>query len=154
MTIAIAADHAGFPLKVTLRAEIEALGHEILDLGTFDDSPSDWSDHGHAVAAAVVDGRADFGIVVCGTGIGVSIAANRHPGIRAALCHDSVTARYSRQHNDANVLALGARIVGTEVAKDCVRTFLATAFEGGRHLARVAKIDAPESGRPVLKEVK
>ena len=139
-TVAIAADHAGFELKNLLRDEIEGLGYEVLDLGTDGPDAVDYPDIGKAVAAAVGDGRASRGIVVCGTGIGVSIAANRHPKVRAALCHDTVTARLSREHNDANVIALGARMIADEVAKDCVRVFLATEYEGGRHDRRVAKL--------------
>ncbi len=101
----------------------------------------DYPDFAAAVAAAVTDGRAERGVLVCGSGIGISIAANRHPGVRAALVHDVTTARLSREHNDANVIALGARIVGPEIAKDCVTTFLNTAFEGGeRHSRRIAKM--------------
>lgn len=139
-TIAIACDHAGVVLKSVLRKEIEDMGYEVLDLGTEGPEAVDYPDFGDAVAAAIAEGRARRGVVVCGTGIGISIAANRNPAVRAALCHDSSTARLSRQHNDANVLALGARIVGEEVAKDCVRVFLSTAYEGGRHDRRVAKL--------------
>ncbi len=139
-TVAIAADHAGYELKDLLKGDLEAMGHDVLDLGTNSGESVDYPDFGHAVAEAVTSGKADRGIVVCGTGIGISMAANRHAGARAALCHDGLTARLSRQHNDANILALGARIIGVEAARDALREFLATAFEGGRHQRRVDKL--------------
>jgi ribose 5-phosphate isomerase B len=139
-TVAIAADHAGFDLKEVLKAELLALGCEVLDLGTMGPQSVDYPDFAEAVAKALADGRASRGVLVCGTGIGISIAANRHRAVRAALCHDSVSARLARSHNDANVLALGARLIGIEVAKDCLRVFFDTPFEGGRHAGRVAKL--------------
>jgi ribose 5-phosphate isomerase B len=139
-TIAIAADHAGFALKSALAAELEALGHEVLDLGTHSTESVDYPDYAAALAAAVESGRAGRGVLVCGTGIGMAIAANRHSVVRAAVCHDITSTRLARAHNDANVLALGARLVGEEVAKDCLRAFLSTAFEGGRHARRVDKL--------------
>lgn len=138
--VALASDHAGFALKSELKAVIEGLGHEVLDLGTDGPDSVDYPDFGHALAEALGDGRADRGVLVCGTGIGISIAANRHAGVRCGVCHDVTTARLTRLHNDANVLALGARIVGGEVAADCVRAFLETEFEGGRHARRVEKL--------------
>ena len=139
--IAIASDHAGYPLKQALLAELEAMGLTVLDLGTGDAETSvDYPDFAERLAASLKDGQAERGVLVCGTGIGISMAANRHAWVRAALCHDETTARLSREHNDANVLALGARIVGLEVAKDCLRSFLGTAFEGGRHERRVNKL--------------
>ena len=138
--IAIGADHAGLPLKRALVERLAARGAEVLDLGTHDDARVDYPDFGRAVAEAVVQGRAERGVVVCGTGIGISIAANRQSGIRAALCHDVTGARLARQHNDANVLALGARTTGVAVAVECLDAFLETAFEGGRHEARIAKL--------------
>ena len=138
--IVIGSDHAGLALKGVLAAEMRAGGHDVIDLGTHDQSSVDYPDFGHAVATAVVAGDADFGVCVCGTGIGISIAANRVPGARAALVHDVTTARLSREHNDANIVCFGERIVGTEVAKDALRVFLATEFEGGRHQARVEKL--------------
>jgi ribose 5-phosphate isomerase B len=138
--VAIAADHAGYVLKDLLRGEIESMGFEVLDLGTNGPESVDYPDFGAAAAAAIAAGRASRALLVCGTGIGISIAANRHPEVRAALCHDAATARLARQHNDANVLALGARIVGEEVARDCVRVFFTTEYEGGRHARRVAKL--------------
>ena len=138
--IAIASDHAGYELKAVLAAELESLGHEGLDLGTDGPASVDYPDFANSLAETILAGRAERGVLVCGTGIGISIAANRHHGIRAATCHDETTARLTREHNDANVLALGARIVGDEVAKDCLRAFLRTAFAGGRHQPRVDKL--------------
>ena len=138
--IAIASDHAGFELKSMLIEELGALGREVLDLGTDGPGSVDYPDFGNALAEALTAGRADLGVLVCGTGIGISIAANRHPGVRAAVCHDQTSARLAREHNDANVLALGARLIGAEVAKDCLRTFLSTPFAEGRHAPRVAKL--------------
>lgn len=139
-TIAIAADHAGYDLKALLVPELKSLGFEVLDLGTDSRDSVDYPDFADAVARAIETGRVTRGVIVCGTGLGIAIAANRHRWIRASVCHDATTARLARQHNDANVLAIGARVVGAEVAKDCVRIFLTTDFEGGRHARRVAKM--------------
>ena len=138
--IALAADHAGFELKSALKAALEAEGRAVLDLGAHGTQSVDYPDFADALAKALADGRARWGVAVCGTGIGISIALNRHRHVRAALCHDATSARLAREHNDANVLAMGARLIGTEVAKDCVQTFLGTAFAGGRHERRVAKL--------------
>ena len=138
--IALASDHAGIALKQTLKAELENLGYTPLDLGTDSDASVDYPDFGYAVAEAIKNGETDQGIAICGSGIGISIAANRVPGIRAALCHSKETATLARQHNDANVLALGARIIDEATAKACVRAFLSTPFEGGRHTHRVEKL--------------
>lgn len=138
--IAIASDHAGYDLKVMLIEDLAAMGLSVLDLGTNGHESVDYPDFGHALAEAITAGKAASGILVCGTGIGISIAANRHDGIRAAVCHDETSARLAREHNDANVLALGARLVGPEVAKDCLRAFINTEFAGGRHARRVAKL--------------
>ena len=150
-TIAFASDHAGYGLKNDLMAALEKETSEgtrsdtLLDLGTDSaDISVDYPDFGSALATAVADGRADFGIAVCGTGIGISIAANRNTAVRAALCHDVTTARFSREHNDANILALGARVIGPGTALDCVRVFLNTSFEGGRHTPRVSKLARSE----------
>ena len=140
-TIALASDHAGYALKALLADELRAVGHAVLDLGTHGEASVDYPDYGFAIGHAVADGRAAHGIAVCGTGIGIAIAANRVAGCRAALCTSGLMARYARSHNDANVLVLGSRIVGVEVARDCMVEFLNTAFEGGRHAARVAKFD-------------
>lgn len=138
--IAIASDHAGYELKQLLGEELERLGYQVLDLGTDGAGSVDYPDYGYKLAEAVSEGRSDRGVVVCGTGIGISMAANRVPKVRAALCHDVTSTRLARLHNDANVLALGARLIGGEVAKDCLKAFLETAFEGGRHEKRVAKL--------------
>jgi ribose 5-phosphate isomerase B len=140
-TVALAADHAGFALKEALKAELARMDVAVVDLGTDGPDSVDYPDFGRAVAEAVSSGRAERGVIVCGTGIGISIAANRIAGVRAAVCHDATTARLAREHNDANVLALGARIVGIEVAIDCLHAFLATPFDGGeRHRRRVGKL--------------
>jgi len=141
MRISIGADHAGHELKEKVRALLVEMGNVVEDRGTKAPSPSvDYPDYAAAVARDVASGAADRGILICGSGIGMSMAANRIPGVRAALCHDHYTARVSREHNDANVLCIGGRTTGMEVALDIVRTFLATSFEGGRHALRVEKI--------------
>lgn len=139
-TIVIASDHAGYELKAALVPLLRERGLEVLDLGPEDRQPVDYPDMAKVLAQAVGRGEAGRGILICGSGIGISIAANRHSWIRAALCHDGLSARLARQHNDANVLVLGGRLIGVEVAKDCVDQFLSTPFEGGRHSARVAKL--------------
>lgn len=136
--VAVAADHGGYELKTALLPELKALGFEVLDLGTHNAESVDYPVFANAMAQALADGQARHGLLICGTGIGVSIAANRHRHIRCALAHDETTARLARQHNDANVLALGGRIIGPEIAKDCVKAFFTTSFEGGRHARRVA----------------
>ena len=141
MPIAFASDHAGYSLKALLLEELVAAGHQVLDLGTGDGTTSvDYPDFGRACAEAVVSGRATLGVVVCGSGIGISIAANRVPGARCALVHDHLSARLARQHNDANIIAFGARLLGVETARDALRAFLSTPFEGGRHAARRDKL--------------
>lgn len=143
-TIAIACDHAGFRLKTVLIADLEEQGFEILDLGTKDGTQSvDYPDFGYAMAEAIRQGKATRGVLVCGSGIGISIAANRHAEVRAALVHDALGARLSRQHNDANVICFGGRMIGEEVARDSLKLFLDTEFEGGRHQRRVDKLGAP-----------
>jgi ribose 5-phosphate isomerase B len=139
-TIAIASDHAGFELKEALKGTLEELGFAPMDLGTEGPASVDYPDFAHRLAGALAEGKAKRGVLVCGTGIGISIAANRHRHIRAGVVHDATTARMTRLHNNANVLCLGARIVGLDVAKDCLRVFLETDFEGGRHQNRVAKL--------------
>ena len=139
-TVAIAADHGGFDLKSILIAELRALGLEPLDLGTMNGDAVDYPDVAEALAAVIRDGRARRGVLICGTGIGMAIAVNRHREIRGALVHDGLTARLARQHNDANVLILGGRLLGPELARDCLKIFLTTAFDGGRHARRVAKM--------------
>ncbi len=142
-TVALAADHAGFELKNLLRDELKAQGYAVLDLGTNGPDSVDYPDFGRKLAQTVADGQAQMGVVVCGTGIGISIAANRVPGCRAALCHDATSARLCREHNDANVLALGARLIGVETARDCLKAFLETPFAAGRHARRVEKLGQP-----------
>jgi ribose 5-phosphate isomerase B len=139
-TIAIASDHAGFELKGLLKDELAALGYEPLDLGTNSASSVDYPDFADRLALVLKEGRARRGVLICGTGLGISMAANRHRHVRAAVVHDVTSARLTRQHNNANVLCLGARLTGTDVAKDCLRVFLTTDFEGGRHENRVAKL--------------
>ena len=139
-TVAIGNDHAGVALKNALLPTLAACGFEALDLGTATTDSVDYPDYGTAVAHAVTQGKAQFGIAICGSGIGISIAANRVAGARAALCHSGLAAELSRLHNDANILALGARLIGEAEAKECVTRFLTTAFEGGRHEARVKKL--------------
>ncbi len=138
--IAIASDHAGVQLKAVLRADLEAVGREVIDLGTSDDGPVDYPDYAQELASAIETGRAERGILICGSGIGMSIAVNRCRAVRGALCHDEETARLARAHNDANVIALGARLMSEDTARKCLRTFLDTTFQGGRHSRRVAKL--------------
>lgn len=138
--VALASDHAGYALKAALVEDVHALGYEVLDLGPDSEASVDYPDYGRALAEAVAAGRADRGIAVCGSGIGIAIAVNRHPALRCALVTSGLMARLARQHNDANAIALGSRIIGIETARDCVAQFLATPFEGGRHAARVAKL--------------
>jgi ribose 5-phosphate isomerase B len=139
--IAIASDHAGYPLKALLLEALAPLGHAVADLGADDATTSvDYPDFGRACAEAVVSGNAERGIVVCGSGIGISIAANRVAGARCALVHDNLGARLARRHNDANMIAFGARLIGADTARDALEAFLETPFDGGRHAARTAKL--------------
>ncbi len=138
--IALAADHGGIEMKTLLKQEIESKGYQVLDLGTHDSQSVDYPDFAEAMAAALKGGKANRGILMCGTGIGISIAANRHAHVRAALVHDAFGAAMCRRHNDANVLVLGGRTMGPEIAKQVVDIFLNTEFEGGRHARRVAKL--------------
>lgn len=143
MRIAIASDHAAFALKAVLAEWLRGEGHDVLDLGPDSDARVDYPDFGFALAAAVADGRAERGVALCGSGIGISIAVNRHPHMRCALVDNPYAATLSRQHNDANAVALGARLVGEDMAKACVAAFLAAEFEGGRHAGRIAKLSHP-----------
>jgi RpiB/LacA/LacB family sugar-phosphate isomerase len=149
--VAFASDHPGFDLKERLKARAAELGHEVVDLGANSRDPVDYPDFGAACGRAVAGGDAERGVVICGSGIGISIAANKVPGCRAALCHDHFTAEMARRHNDANVLALGARVVGEGVALDALETFLATPFDGGRHAARVEKLSALDQAHGVTR---
>lgn len=142
MRVALGADHAGFELKEHLERILRAAGHEVSDLGTHSTESSDYPDAAAAVARAVAAGEAERGLLVCGTGHGMAITANKLPGVRAVACSDLYSARMVRAHNDANVLAIGSRVVGVGVAEELVRTFLDTPFEGGRHQRRVDKIRA------------
>ena len=144
MKISIGSDHGGFALKEKVREHLESLGHEVLDCGCFSTESCDYPDFGQAAAAAVAAGTCERGIVICTTGIGISIAANKVKGIRCALCTDPLMAEMTRRHNDANMLAMGAGIVGYNLAERMVDVFLSTEFEGGRHARRVDKIMAIE----------
>ena len=145
MKIVIGCDHGGFDYKDRVVKYVKELGHEVIDVGTFDGTTSvDYPDYAEKAAMKVVNKEADRGILICGTGIGISIAANKVNGIRCAVVHDNFTARLTRMHNDANMIAFGARVIGIEVALDIVKTFLETAFEGGRHLNRITKIEEIE----------
>ena len=137
MNIAMGCDHGGFHLKEEIIPLIEAAGHTVVDLGCFAEESVDYPDFADRVCAAIGDGRCQRGILICGTGIGMSIAANRHRHIRAALCHESFSARMSREHNDANVLCLGARVLGIALAQEVVKVWLAGEFADGRHLRRI-----------------
>jgi len=139
--IALGADHAGFPLKEELLAWLRETGHQVNDLGTGSTDSCDYPRFASAVAREVLDGRAEKGILVCGTGIGMAVAANRHRGIRAANCNGLFLARLSREHNDSNVLCLGARVIGSGLAREIVRTWLETPFQGGRHQLRLGMIE-------------
>ncbi len=150
MRVALGCDHAGFALKALIRACLEESGHEVLDQGTFCEESCDYPDFAERVARLVSCGEAERGIAICGTGIGMAMAANKLPGVRAAACNDIYTARFSRLHNDANLLTLGARVVGPGVAEEIVRTWMGTPFEGGRHarrLERLAEIEGRYGGR-------
>lgn len=138
--IAVASDHAGFDLKEILKRDLQEAGHEVLDLGTHSTASVDYPDFGRAMADAIASGKVARGVLVCGTGIGISIAANRNPKVRAALAHDVTSARLSREHNDANVVTFGARVIGVETAREALKVFLTTDWAGGRHAGRVDKL--------------
>ena len=141
MKVVIGADHGGFDLKGPIIEQLKALGHTHLDVGTHSPDPVDFPDLAREVAEAILDGRAELGILLCGSGIGGSIAVNKFPGIRAGLCHDTYSAHQSREHNDANVLCLGARVIGRELARDIVDTWLKARFDGlPSHQKRIDKI--------------
>ena len=138
--IGLAADHGGFRLKCFVIEQLRETSHEVLDFGTFDEDAVDYPDFAKKLVAAIKKKQIASGILMCGTGIGISIAANRHKGVRAALCHDENTARLSRLHNDANILCLGGRTTSKTMAADIVRIFFETEFEGGRHTRRITKL--------------
>ncbi len=142
--LAIASDHAAYTLKAELAEWLRGLGHDVLDLGTNGPESVDYPDYGRQLAEAVAGGEAERGIALCGSGIGISIAVNRNPACRCALVCEPLSARLAREHNDANVLALGARLVGPEMARACIDAFLSTDFLGGRHQGRVAKLSMTE----------
>lgn len=141
LSVAIASDHAGFELKEQLRAWMAERGVQVTDLGPSDAASTDYPEYAHRLARDVVGGGVQLGVLVCGTGLGMSMAANRHAGVRAAVCTDPFAARMTRQHNDANVLCLGSRIIGAGLAEDILHAFLSAEFEGGRHARRVEKIE-------------
>jgi ribose 5-phosphate isomerase B len=143
-SIPIGADHAGFQMKERLKAELERMGYAVEDLGAYSAEPSDYPDYAHRVAEKIEKGEASRGVLLCGTGLGMGVAANRHPGVRAAVVWSPEVARLSRQHNDANVLILPARCLegGEEEGVEILKTWLETPFEGGRHARRLAKIDS------------
>ncbi len=144
MKIALGSDHGGYELKETIQNWLEAHGYKTEDFGTYNTQSCDYSDYAALVAEAIITGNARFGILVCGTGIGMSIAANKVQGIRAALCHECFSAKMSRAHNDANILCLGQRVTGSGLALEIVETWLKSEFEGGRHQRRVDKVAALE----------
>lgn len=141
--IAIASDHAALAMKADLLAWLKAAGHDVDDLGPFDTTSVDYPDFGYKLADVIASSGAEFGIALCGSGIGISIAVNRNPACRCALVAEPLSAKLAREHNDANVIAMGARMIGLEMAKACVETFLATPFGGARHAARVDKLTHP-----------
>jgi RpiB/LacA/LacB family sugar-phosphate isomerase len=146
MWLVIGSDHAGYELKQELLEFLRALGHEVLDVGTHSTASVDYPDYAEAVAAAVLDGRAERGVLICGSGVGASVAANKIPGIRAAICHDGYSAHQGVEHDDINVLVLGSRVIGRELAKDLVRDYLRANFSGEeRHARRVRKVKAIEA---------
>jgi ribose 5-phosphate isomerase B len=146
MRIAIGADHAGYELKEILKKHIHELGHDVADLGTDSSAPVDYPDFARAVAEAVAQGQADRGVLICGSGVGASIAANKVPGVRAGMCHDSYSAHQGVEHDDMNILVLGSRIVGIALAKDLVEVYLSASFtHAERHVRRLAKVKAIEA---------
>jgi ribose 5-phosphate isomerase B len=144
LAIALASDHAGFEMKAMLADWLRMQGHAVTDLGPNDTASVDYPDYGYALARHIAAGEAEFGVAVCGSGIGISIAVNRNPAARCALVSDSLSARLAREHNDANVIAFGARLIGPDTAKDALATFLDSVFAGDRHAARVTKLGHPE----------
>jgi ribose 5-phosphate isomerase B len=146
MKIVIGSDHAGFQLKVAMGDVLRSLGQEVLDVGAFNENPSDYPDYADAVGRAVLDGKAERGVLICGSGVGASVAANKLEGIRASVCHDSYSAHQGVEHDDMNVLVLGSRIIGVKLAEDVVRAFLAARFTNeDRHVRRLNKVKAMEA---------
>ncbi len=147
MRIAIASDHAAVGLKAELAAWISELGHEVADLGPNSTDSVDYPDYGYKLADAIASGEAERGIALCGTGIGISIAVNRNPAVRCGVVSEPLSAKLTREHNDANCIAMGARLIGIEMAKACVEAFLSTPFGGDRHARRVDKLSNPQTSR-------
>tara|TARA_R110002033_G_scaffold3756_6_gene20405 strand:- start:2878 stop:3330 length:453 start_codon:yes stop_codon:yes gene_type:complete len=145
MHIAIASDHAAIDMKAALVDWLNEAGHDVTDLGPMTSDSVDYPDYGYKLADEVASGRVERGVALCGSGIGISMAVNRNPACRCALVSEGLSARLSREHNDANVIAMGARLVGIEIAKDCLDTFLKTPFGGDRHQRRVDKLSAPQA---------
>jgi ribose 5-phosphate isomerase B len=143
MRVAIASDHAALDLKAALVAHLQSAGHDVSDLGPHDGAPVDYPDFGYKLADAIAAGSAERGVALCGSGIGISIAVNRNPACRAALVSEPLSAMLAREHNDANVIAMGARLVGVDMAKACIDAFLSTAFGDDRHARRVEKLSNP-----------
>ncbi len=152
LAIALASDHAGFDLKAVLADWLRMQGYEVTDLGPFDTASVDYPDYGYKLAETIAAGTAQFGVAICGSGIGISIAVNRNPAARCALVSDNLSARLAREHNDANVIAFGARLIGTDTAKDALGAFLVTEFAGDRHARRVAKLSNPTLSPEASKE--
>ncbi|MDB5723621.1 MAG: rpiB [Novosphingobium sp.] len=150
LKIAIASDHAAFDLKAELREYLISLGHEVADLGPETTDRVDYPDYGFKLASVVADGTAQYGVALCGSGIGISIAVNRNPALRCALVSEPLSAALAREHNDANAIAMGARLTGIDMAKACLDAFLSTDFAGGRHGPRVDKLSNPVPTRPLL----
>ena len=147
MRIAIASDHAALALKAALVEHLRGSGHDVEDLGPFDESSVDYPDYGYILAAAIASGAAERGVALCGSGIGISIAVNRNAAARAALVSEPLSAKLAREHNDANVIAMGARLTGIDMAKACLDTFLTTDFAGDRHQRRVDKLSNPSKAK-------
>ena len=146
MKLVIGSDHAGFQLKVFIGDFLRAQGHEVLDVGAFNENPSDYPDYAEAVGRAVLDKKAERGVLICGSGVGASVAANKLPGIRAGMCHDTYSAHQGVEHDDINVLVLGSRVIGVMLAQELVKTFLGAKFSNEeRHVRRLAKVKALES---------
>jgi ribose 5-phosphate isomerase B len=141
-SIVVACDHAGLALKQDVVAALEEMGHSVEDLGTHGPESVDYPDYAHRAAQLITEGKHRFAVLVCGTGVGMSIAANKHPGIRAVVCSEPYSAAMARRHNDANVLCMGARVVGPGLAREILEAFLGQEFEGGRHERRVAKLES------------
>jgi ribose 5-phosphate isomerase B len=146
MKLVIGSDHAGFPLKVAMGDVLRSLGHDVLDVGAFNENPSDYPDFAEAVGRAVIEGRAERGVLICGSGVGASVAANKVPGVRAGMCHDTYSAHQGVEHDDINVLVLGSRVIGVKLAEDLVKAFLGAKFTNEeRHVRRLGKVKALEA---------